>query len=356
MKHFQLIKARSLPEARAQATATVPHVTARQGARAASAKTRHDVRDAAPATVLKAGGVDLLDLMKEGICAPAGVVSIKRLPGLSEIRTGADGTLRIGALVTLSGIEADGAIKKDYTALHEATLHAATPQVRNQATLGGNLAQRPRCWYFRSAEHPDCKKKGGSVCYALDGENEIHAIFNNSTCAMVPATSLSTALIALDARVEIVGEARGKQKATREVPLSDFFVAPEVDVTRETILRAGEVITAVVLPVLPKGARSYYLKQGAKESYDWALADVAVVAHVDGGRVSSARVVAGAVAPVPLRSEAAERALIGQPLGAASAKTAGEAIVEGATPLSKNKYKVPMLSAITRACVEELTG
>ena len=339
MKHFQLIKARSLSEARANATATVPEVMAREGGGAG---------------VLKAGGVDLLDLMKEGICAPTAVVSLSRLPDLSDIRTAANGELRIGALVTLSAIEANADIEKGYTALHEATLHAATPQVRNQATLGGNLAQRPRCWYFRSAEHPDCKKKGGSVCYAIDGENEIHAIFNNSTCAMVPATSLSTALLALDARVEIVGEANGKQKAKREVPLSDFFVAPETDVTRETILRPGEVITAVVLPVLPKGARSYYLKQGAKESYDWALADVAVVAQVDGGRVKQARVVAGAVAPVPMRSPAAEAALTGQVLDAASAKTAGEAIVRGATPLAKNKFKVPMLAAITRACVEHL--
>ena len=342
MKHFQLIKARTLDEARAAATATVPEVT----------------MDAAPpGAVLKAGGVDLLDLMKEGVCEPAGVVSLKRLGGDAQLRgitPTATGGLRIGALTTLTDIEHHGGIARDYTALHEATKHAATPQVRNMATLGGNLAQRPRCWYFRSAEHDDCLKRGGGTCYALTGQNEIHAIFGNRTCAMVPATSLATALMALGASVELMGGSSSGSAATRQVPLERFFVTPEQDVSRETVLRAGEVITAVVLPVLPKGARSYYIKQAAKESYDWALADVAVVAEVRGGKVVDARVVAGAVAPVPMRSESAERALVGKAITSASAKTAGEAIVEGATPLAHNGFKVPMLSAITKDCVQKL--
>jgi len=294
-------------------------------------------------SVLKAGGIDLLDLTKEGLSRPEKLVSIHNIPGLDQITFDDKKGLRMGANVTLAEIAANARIKSDYFALHQATEKAATPQIRNMATLGGNLAQRTRCWYFRSKYH-ECFRKGSGTCYARFGENQYHAIMQNEDCASVHSSSLSTALMAFDAAVEITGK-DGKVKI---VSMNDFFVLPTTDSTRESILEANEIITAVIIPVPKKNAKSHYIKMGERESHDWPIADVAVVVELNGIKCKKANIVLGAAAPVPIHSEAAEQAINGKEINEETAKTAGAEAMKEATPPSQNAYKVPIFETIIK--------
>jgi xanthine dehydrogenase YagS FAD-binding subunit len=295
--------------------------------------------------VVKAGGIDLLDRLKEGLEAPQRLVNIRNLKGLERIRDDAKTGLHLGPLVTLAQLDADPTVRRRYTALSDAAGHAATPQIRNMATVGGNLLQRPRCWYFRS-EQFDCRKKGGERCFAIEGENQYHAIFGNQLCAIVHPSATAVALVALGARLELTG-ARGK----REVLLEEFFVTPEQDIRRENSIGADELITEIRVPAPAPGARSAYLKQGEKESFDWPIAEVAVVLESGGGRVTRASVVLGAAAPVPLRARAAESALAGQIVNDESARRAARAAVNTATPLSENGYKLPIFETLVRRAI-----
>jgi xanthine dehydrogenase YagS FAD-binding subunit len=217
-----------------------------------------------PGAVALAGGTDLLDRMKDHLDAPKLLVSLKqlKLDGIS-----ADGR-KIGALATLTSVAASPVLRKSYPALAEAAAHAATPNLRGQGTLGGSLSQRPRCWYFRSEQFV-CRRRGGNTCYAHDGENQLHAVFDNGICAVIHPSTLATPLLAYDAQVAIA-----TAKGERVVPLEQFFVRPADDVTRENVLQPGELLTEIRLPAPP--THSAYFKQGQRESYDWPLADVAV--------------------------------------------------------------------------------
>jgi xanthine dehydrogenase YagS FAD-binding subunit len=296
-------------------------------------------------SVIKAGGIDLLDRLKEGLEAPQRLVNIRNLRGLDRIRDDAKTGLRIGPLVTLAQLDADQGVRRRYTALAAAAGHAATPQIRNMATIGGNLLQRPRCWYFRS-EQFHCRKKGGERCFAIEGENQYHAIFDNKLCAIVHPSATAVALVALGARLELTGA-----KGTREVLLEEFFVTPEQDVRRENSIGADELITEIRVPALAANARSAYLKQGEKESFDWPIAEVAVVLEQAAGRITRAVVVLGAAAPVPLRSSAAEGTLVGQAMTEELARAAAKAAMQNATPLSENGYKVPVFEALVRRAI-----
>jgi xanthine dehydrogenase YagS FAD-binding subunit len=298
---------------------------------------------ARPGAMAIAGGVDLLDRMKENLEAPRRLVSLRKL-GMTAIEVDGGGA-RIGAGVTLAQLADDAALRKVFPIIGDAAGHAATPQLRAMATLGGNLAQRPRCWYFR-AESFVCRKKGGSECFAQDGDNQMHAIFDNRVCAATHPSTVVTALVALGATVTIAG-ARG---ATRQVELEQFFVAPGVDVRREVDLQPGELITGVAVPAAA-GVKSAYTKQVAKQSFDWPLVDVAVAVTMDGGVCKSARIVLGAVAPVPRRALEAEKTLVGAAITADTAARAARAAVAGATPLSGNDHKVPILEAVVRRTV-----
>lgn len=293
-------------------------------------------------SVVKAGGVDLLDRLKEGLEAPQRLVNIRNLKGLDRIRDDAKTGLRLGPLVTLAQLDADPTVRRRYTALADAAGHAATPQIRNMATVGGNLLQRPRCWYFRS-EQFNCRKKGGERCFAIEGENQYHAIFNNQLCAIVHPSATATALIALDARLELTGA-----KGTREVALEEFFVTPEQDIRRENKIGADELITEIRLPAPLPAAKSVYLKQGEKESFDWPIAEVAVVLERAGARVNRASVILGAAAPVPFRASAVERAVTGRVLSEEIVRTAAQAALREATPLSENGYKLPIFETLLR--------
>lgn len=291
-------------------------------------------------SVVKAGGIDLLDLMKEGIAKPKRLVNIRHLQELNFIKKD-DRGLIIGANVTLAELAASKELTGAYRALAQAADAAATPQIRHAATLGGNLCQRPRCWYFRSEDF-NCARKGGDVCFALDGENQYHAILgNNDGCVIVHPSATAVALMALDAKLKIVSE-----DAAREIPIAEFFVAPAQDISREHILEENELIAEIVLPPAPKGFTSFYSKQKEKQAFDWPIADVAVGLTLDGNKCKDARVVLGSAAPIPWRAPGAEAALKNQTLTVNIAKKAAQAGVREATPLSLNAYKIRVFKAI----------
>jgi xanthine dehydrogenase YagS FAD-binding subunit len=287
--------------------------------------------------MVKAGGIDLLDLMKEDIISPPRLVNIRNVDSLRGITISTDG-LHLGPLSTLSEIASHPEIQRSYSALADAAGHAATPQIRNMATLGGNIMQRPRCWYFRSSDF-DCKKKrgGSDECHAHDGENQYHAIMNNSTCAMVHPSSTAVSLLGMDAQVELTSK-RGK----RMVAMGEFYVPPEKSVVNETVVQPGELITSILVPAPEPGTRSAYQKYGEKESFDWPIADAGVVLVMDGARCRKASVVLGVAAPTPIRSKEAEAVLIGKTIDEATARAAGKAAMLHATPLSQNGYKTQL--------------
>ncbi len=296
----------------------------------------------APGARLHGGGTDLLGCLRDGVLAADTVVSLQGLSELRGIAATADGGVRIGALATLSEIAGSPLIRDAYRALAEGAAAAASPQLRNQGTLGGNLCQRPRCWYFRGEFH--CARKGGETCFAAAGENQYHCILGGETCFIVHPSDTAPALVALGALARIAGPS-----GRRTVPLESFFVPPSRDFTRETVLASGEILTEVVLPAPAASSRSAYRKARARGAWDFALAGAAVALSLEAGVVGSARVVLAGVAPVPWRVPAAEGTLVGRKLDVAAARRAAEAAVAGAEPLSENGYKV----ALARGMVEE---
>jgi xanthine dehydrogenase YagS FAD-binding subunit len=296
-----------------------------------------------PKTAVMAGGVDLVDRMKEGLDAPERVVSIARVPGLDRIEAGPPA--RLGALATLAALAADDGVRKHYPALAAAAGEAATPQIRNMATLGGNLCQRPRCWYYRLSDF-DCRKKGGNDCYATDGENRFHAIFDtDSICVCVHPSATGTVLTAYGATVHTVSP-----KGKRALAIEQFFTGPQPDPTRENRLAPGELVEAVSLPAPAAGARSAYLKFKEKETFDWPLVETCVALRLEGGAIRDPRVVLGHVAQVPWRAKEAEAALSGGRPSPELFRKAAEAAVSAAKPLSGNAYKVRLAKvAVERA-------
>jgi xanthine dehydrogenase YagS FAD-binding subunit len=296
----------------------------------------------APGTRVHAGGTDLLGCLRDGVFGADTLVSLSGVPDLRGIRRALDGGVIIGAMTTLSEIAAHPDIVKDYPTLAQGAAAAASPQLRNQGTIGGNLCQRPRCWYFRGDFH--CARKGGEKCFAVEGENQFHCIFGGDVCFIVHPSDTAPALVALDAIVRITGP-----NGSRSVPAERFFVLPETDYTRENVLTSGEIVTEVALPPQARGTRGTYRKVRARGSWDFALTGAAAVATITAGTVERARIVLSGVAPTPWRVPEAERALVGKRLNERTARSAAEAAAKGAQPLSGNAYKVELL----RGTVEE---
>jgi xanthine dehydrogenase YagS FAD-binding subunit len=294
--------------------------------------------------VAKAGGIDLLDLMKEGILAPARVVNLRSIAGLDGIRFSPQDGLEIGALATLTSIAASPDVRSSYPALADAVHHASTPQIRNRATIGGNLLQRPRCWYFRNAVFHQVEDVHQ---YVRDGENQYHAVFDNARTALVHASTPATALVAYDASVELSASS-GRR---RIVPLRTFLLPPEPRRDNDTLLERGEVLTRVVVPAPAPVTRAAYHKQTERDSYDWPICDVAAVLRMDGDVVRAASIVMGWIAPTPRHAVKAEQLLIGHTIADETARAAARAAVEGATPLAKNGYKIPVLEAVVRRTI-----
>jgi xanthine dehydrogenase YagS FAD-binding subunit len=286
-----------------------------------------------------AGGMDLLGLMKDYIVSPDRVVSIK---GLDQTIAAGDGGLRIGAAVKIADLAEHAAARKQYPALVTATEGVGTPQIRNMGTVGGNIMQRPRCWYFRNEEF-NCLKKGGSRCFAVEGENQFHAIFGDGPCHIVHPSSLAVPVIAYGGKFRVAGP-----NGAREIDAGEFFQLPNANLYGENVLQPNEIITHVILPA--PGQRSAAYEVRFKQSHDWPLAAAAVNLVMAGSTVKSARIVMGAVAPVPWRVPAAERVLAGKAITDAIATEAANAAVAGARPMSGNKYKIQIAkTAVKRA-------
>lgn len=297
-------------------------------------------RDAAK---ILAGGTDLLGEMKDYVITPSRLINLKSIPKLDTIQYDAKTGLKLGALVTLTRIAEDKNIQAKYPGLVEAIELAAMPQIRNAATIAGNLCQRPRCWYYRD-EHTLCLKKGGIKCYAVDGENQYHAILGGGPCWIVHPSDPAPALVALGASVVI-----SDGEKDRTLPLEQFFVLPTQNIRRENVLAQNEIVTHVLVPAPAAGSRSAYIKEREKDSYDWALASAAVaVTRAADGVVTSARVVLGGVAPVPWRAMEAEKALVGRSLTPDTLAQAAQAALAGAKPLALNAYKLPLTEVVVR--------
>ena len=292
------------------------------------------------------GGSDLLGMMKDRLATPDVLVYLKPIKALEGVVSNGQG-MNIGGLTTLDALSRDAAVRRLYPVLAEAAVSVATPQIRNVATLAGNLCQRPWCWYYRNGFK--CLKNGGTTCFSVAGENQFHAIFGGGPSYIVHPSDTAPALVALDARFRIVGPG-----GERMVNAADFFTLPKDNPARENVLKDDEVLASITVPPPGAGTRSTYRKIMDREAWTHALVSAAVVLQVDGDVCREARMVLGGVAPVPWRAAEAEAVVKGQRLTPKLCADAGEAAVAGARPLAKNGYKVAMTRALVARTLTEL--
>ena len=293
-----------------------------------------------PGAAAMGGGTDLLPQVKDGVVPASQLVGLAAISGMSAIAETAGG-LTIGAAATIADVAAHPVVRQRYAALAEAAGGLATPQIRNEGTIGGNLNQRPRCWYYRSPLIP-CLKKGGDRCYALAGNTRLLCVTGGDRCYIVHPSDTAVALSVLDARLETAGPNGG-----REMAMGQFFAGPGRDLLRENVLEPGELITRIVLPA-DASERSVYLKVRERESGDFALVSVAAALSFDNGVVSQARIALGGVAPVPYRAVEVEDYLAGRPTSDVDPAEAAALTLSNATPLPQNGYKLPMTRNIVR--------
>jgi xanthine dehydrogenase YagS FAD-binding subunit len=294
------------------------------------------------------GGSDLLGMVKEHLVQPDVLVNLKTIRGLDQIEH-QRGNVKIGGLITLDALSRDQRIRKEYTVLAEAAENVGTPQIRNAGTLAGNVCQRPWCWYFRNGF--PCLKNGGNICFSASGENQLHAIFGGGPSYIVHPSDTAPALMALDAQFHIAGPS-----GERVLPASEFFQLPRVDAARENVLGKDEILSAIQLPAARPGVRSTYHKVLDREAWTHAVVSAAIVLEMDQQICRSARVVLGGVAPIPWRLPKVEAMLVGQRITPELAAKAGQASTEGAHPLAKNKYKVPLTKAVVKRTILSLTA
>lgn len=294
------------------------------------------------------GGQDLHTTMKAYIQRPSRVVNLKTIPQFGQITVDASG-VTLGATATLTDIEEHEGVLKAVPGLAEAIHSVASPQIRNIGTIGGNLCQRPRCWYFR-LEEVKCLRRGGHTCYAHDGENKYHAIFNtDGPCVIVHPSDPAPLLTAVGAVLTVAGP-----NGTRQIPIGQFFVLPTDDFRRENVLAGDEIITQVTIPASALAKRSTYLKFKERESLDFAMASVAAAVDLEGGTVKSARVVLGGVAPIPWQLPKVNEFLAGKKLDEATIAKAAEMAIDGAVPLSQNAYKLPLVKTLVKRALTKL--
>ena len=292
------------------------------------------------------GGTDLLGMMKERLVRPDVLVNLKTIRGLSGIAADASG-VKIGALTTLATLGRDPVITTRYPLLAEAANSVGTPQIRNLATLGGNICQRPWCWYFRNAF--PCYKNGGNRCFAPTGENQLHAIFGGGPSYIVHPSDTAPALVALDARIRIAGPA-----GERIVPAADFFALPKLNPARENVLADDEVVAEILIPPPAPSSRSTYRKLLDREAWTHAVVSAAVTLQMEGAICRDARIVLGGVAPIPWDRPRAAEVLRGKRLSPEVAAEAARIAVEDARPMTKNAYKVALTSALIRRTLVSL--
>ena len=297
--------------------------------------------------VVHAGGTDLLGCLRDNVFEADKVVSIGKIDQLNGIRKLSDGSIRIGALTTITEIAESPLLKQNLTGLAQGASEVASPQLRNQGTIGGNICQKPRCWYYRGEFY--CLRKGGDHCFAVGSENKFHCIFGGSSCFIVHPSDTAPNLLAAKAQVKITGP-----NGSRTMPIDNFWVPPVQDPQRETVLEPGEIVTDILLRKPPENMKSSYRKIRARRSWDFALVSVALALTFEGDKVADgSRVVFGGVAPIPWRSREVEKVIIGKTLNPEIIEKASEAAIRGAQPMTQNEYKVPLLKA---AVFEELAN
>ncbi len=298
-----------------------------------------------------AGGIDLITELRERIIEPDRIVNLKSIPGLDRVQVDNRG-LTLGPLVTLTTIERHPRIRRDYAALAESAESVGSPQIRNFGTIGGNLCQRPRCWYYRD-ETIVCIKKGGDKCYAADpeGANKYNAILGGGPSWIVHPSDCATALVALGAVIRF-GDGSGRPK---EMPAEEFFTLPAVRPRQENRLEPNELVQEIFVPAPKPGTRSTYLKFREKDSMDWAISAVAVAATMQGETIQDLRMALGGVAPRPWRSAEAEALLKGKRFTRQMANQAADLALQGAKPLSQNAYMVPLTRVLIRRGLELAT-
>jgi xanthine dehydrogenase YagS FAD-binding subunit len=298
---------------------------------------------------LHAGGTDLLGCLHDHVFTAGKLVSISGLQELQGVERRAGGGLRLGALTTIAEVAVHPEVRRNYPLLALSALEVASPQLRQQGTLGGNLCQKPRCWYYRGEF--DCLRKGGKECFAFAGENQFHCLLGGKACYIVHPSDVAPALVALEASIRIAGPG-----GVREVAAEGFHVPPAVDPQRETVLGPQEIVTEILLPPARPGLRSAFRKVRARRSWDFAVAAVALALQFDGDRIGRARVVFGGAAPVPWRSREAETALVGSKLDAETARRAAEAAMQKAELLEHNGYKVALFKGLLEEELLKLAG
>ena len=294
------------------------------------------------------GGQDLLARMKDYITQPDRIVNIKN--ALEGTVTPYNGGLRIGAAMKMVDVAEHADIARLYPPVAAAAIEVGTPQIRNQGTVGGNINQRPRCWYYRNEEFV-CFKKGGNTCFSPAGENQFHAILGGGPTYIVHPSSLAVPFVAYNATFRLLGP-----KGERLVPASEYFTMPTLqNVQRENVLQPDELLTQVILPP-PGSVKHGHYEVRYKASHDWPIAFATVLLTMNGSTVQGARVVMGAVAPVPWRSQAAEQALAGKTITPQTAAAAADAALRGAAPLSQNAYKIQVAKAAVERAILQAAG
>ena len=304
---------------------------------------RHDNRSVA----IAGGGSDLLGMMKDRLVTPDVLVSLKSIKGLDQAKPAPGGGVMIGGLMTLDALAHVAVVRERYAVLAEAADSVATPQIRNAATLAGNICQRPWCWYYRNGF--TCLKNGGTTCYSVAGENEFHAIFGGGPSYIVHPSDTAPALVALGATFRLVGP-----DGERTVPAAEFFTLPTTDASRENVLKDGEMLASIALPAARTGVRSTYHKVLDREAWTHAVVSAAIVLEMEKDTCRGARVVLGGVAPIPWRLPEVEKLLTGQRVTPELAAKAGEVAIAGARPLAKNGYKVPMVRAMVARTIVDI--
>lgn len=296
-----------------------------------------------------AGGTDVLGLMKDEIETPQRLVNLKSIPELDKIKYIPGKGLRIGALVTITEIAEHALIKEKYPILAEAAKEVASPQLRNQGTIAGNICQRPRCWYFRG--NFDCLRKGGDLCFAVDGENKYHCIIGGGPCYIVHPSDTAVALLALNANVIIFSG-----KKSFQLPLRDFFVLPEKDVNRENTLKPGDIVTEIQIPDVSTNMRSGFLKFKERGVWDFAVVSVAAVIQKNGNTIESGSVVLGGVAPIPWLEENVNARLTGIAINGNYIEKLVTETLRDAEPLDQNSYKLTLARNLIKRLFTRLSA
>ena len=299
--------------------------------------------------VLFAGGTDVLGLIKNDIISPSKVINLKLIPGLDKIEYTNGAGLKIGALTTVSEIAEHPEIIRKFTALSEAAKEVASPQLRNVGTIGGNICQRPRCWYFR--EDFDCIRKGGDTCYAVGGENKYHCVVGGGPCFIVHPSDIAVALVALNAELTITN---GKE--LKKISADNFFVLPGENTLRENILKPGEILTEIFVPETSANTSSRYIKFKERNVWDFAIVSVAADFKKNDIKLNSARIVLGGVAPIPWIDKQLNSMLIGMELSEKSIENAVTNTLTDAEPMEKNEYKIPLARNLVKKVLNDLRG